>query len=107
VRWWTFGFLCHGVSLLSSVSRPALGPTHSPAQWAPGILSPGLNRCRGVTLTTHPHLVPRPRINRSYTFSPSWRLHSVAGRLYFYGISLLLPLLQLLLQIIIQFNSLF
>jgi hypothetical protein len=41
------------------VSRPALGPTQSPVQWVPGVLSPGLKRGRGVTLTTHPHLVPR------------------------------------------------
>jgi hypothetical protein len=43
----------------SSVSRPALGPTQPPVQWVLGVLSPGLKRDRGVTLTTHPHLVPR------------------------------------------------
>jgi hypothetical protein len=47
------------------VSRPALGPTQPPAQWVPGVLSPGLKRGRGVTLTTHPHLVPRSRMSRS------------------------------------------
>jgi hypothetical protein len=26
---------------LTSVSRPALGPTQPPAQWVPGVLSPG------------------------------------------------------------------
>jgi hypothetical protein len=36
------------------VSRPALGPTQPPVQWVPGVLSPGLKRGRGVTLTTHP-----------------------------------------------------
>jgi hypothetical protein len=36
----------------------------------PGVLSPGLKRGRGVTLITHPHLVPRSRMNRSYTSSP-------------------------------------
>jgi hypothetical protein len=25
----------------------------------PGVLSPGVKRGRGVTLTTHPHLLPR------------------------------------------------
>jgi hypothetical protein len=39
---------------LSSVSRPALGPTQPPVQWVPGILSPGVKRGLGVTLTTHP-----------------------------------------------------
>jgi hypothetical protein len=31
---------------------------------------PGAKRGRGVTLTTHPHLVPRSRISRSYSSSP-------------------------------------
>jgi hypothetical protein len=44
---------------LASVSRPALGPTQPPVQWVPGVLSPGVKRGRGVTLTTHLHLVPR------------------------------------------------
>jgi hypothetical protein len=39
--------------------RPALVPTHPPVQWAPAVLSPGVKRRRGVTLTTHPHLVQR------------------------------------------------
>jgi hypothetical protein len=52
---------------LASVSRPALEPTRPPAQWVPGVLSPGLNRGRDVTLTTHPHLVPRSRMSRRYT----------------------------------------
>jgi hypothetical protein len=34
-------------------------PTQPPVQWVPGVLFPGLKRGRGVTLTTHPHLVPR------------------------------------------------
>jgi hypothetical protein len=29
-----------------------------------GVLSPGVKRGRGVTLTTHPHLVPRLRMSR-------------------------------------------
>jgi hypothetical protein len=45
----------------------------------------GVKRGRGVTLTTHPHLVPRSRMSRSYTSSrpqaPPWR---VAGLLYLY-----------------------
>jgi hypothetical protein len=39
---------------LTSVSRPALGPTQPPVQWVPGVSSSGLKRGRGVTLTTHP-----------------------------------------------------
>jgi hypothetical protein len=31
---------------------------------------PGAKRGRGVTLTTHPHVVPRSRMSRSYTSSP-------------------------------------
>jgi hypothetical protein len=38
---------------------------------------PGLKRDRGVTLTTHPHLVPTLRMSRSYTFSQSKRLRGV------------------------------
>jgi hypothetical protein len=47
----------------TSVSRPAMGPTQPPAQWVPGVLSPGVKRGRGVTLTTQPHLVPRSRMS--------------------------------------------
>jgi hypothetical protein len=32
--------------------------TQSPVHWVPGSF-PGVRRGRGVTLTTHPHLVPR------------------------------------------------
>jgi hypothetical protein len=61
----------------ASASRPALGPTQPPVQLVPGVLSPGVKRSRGVTLTTHPHLVPRSRMSRSYISSPqapSWRV---------------------------------
>jgi hypothetical protein len=39
-------------------------------QWVPWILSLGVKRGRGVTLITHPHLVPRSRMSRSYTPLP-------------------------------------
>jgi hypothetical protein len=55
---------------LTSVSRPALGPTQPPVKWVPGVLSPGVKRGRGVMLTTHPHLVPRSWKSRSYTPLP-------------------------------------
>jgi hypothetical protein len=48
-----------------------------PVQWVPGVLSPGVKRGRGVMLTTHPHLVPRLRMSRSYTSSHPKRLHGV------------------------------
>jgi hypothetical protein len=57
---------------LNSVSRRALISTQHPIQWVPGVLFPGVKRGRGVTLTTHPHLVPRSRMSRSHTpFPPS------------------------------------
>jgi hypothetical protein len=45
------------VFLVAPASRPALRPTQPPIQWVPGVLSPGVKRGRGVTLTTYPHLV--------------------------------------------------
>ena len=56
-------------------SRPALGLTQTPIQWAPGH-SRGLGG-RGVALTTHPHLPPRLKILELYLYSPSgpsWRV---------------------------------
>jgi hypothetical protein len=38
---------------------------------------PGAKRGRGVTLTTHPHLVPRSGMSLSYTSSPPKRLLDV------------------------------
>jgi hypothetical protein len=47
----------HRIFLLAPAYRPALRPTQPPIQWVPRVLSPGVKRGRGVTLTTHPHLV--------------------------------------------------
>jgi hypothetical protein len=69
---------------LASVSRPALGPTQPPVIWAPGVLSTGVKRGRGVTLTTHPHLVPRSGVSRSlYFLSPLAPPRRVVWLLYF------------------------
>jgi hypothetical protein len=57
------------IFLLAPASRPALGPTQPSIQWVPGVLSPGVKRGRGVTLTIHPHLVPRYCMSRSYSSS--------------------------------------
>jgi hypothetical protein len=46
------------------------GANRASVQWVPGVLCPELNRRRGVTLTTHPLLVPRSRMSRSYTSPP-------------------------------------
>jgi hypothetical protein len=62
---------------LAFAFRPVLGPTQPPVQWVPGVLSPGVKRGRGVMLTTHPHLVPRLSMSRSYTSSHPKRLHGV------------------------------
>jgi hypothetical protein len=63
--------------LLAPASRPALGYTQPPIQWVPGLLSLWVKRGRGVMLTTHPHLVPRLSMSRSYTSSPPRCLHGV------------------------------
>jgi hypothetical protein len=42
-----------------------------------GVHSLGVKRGRGVTLITHPHLVPRSWMSRSYTSFPPKRLHGV------------------------------
>jgi hypothetical protein len=44
-----------------------LRPTQPPVQWVPEMR---VNGGGGVTPTTHPHLVPRSRMSRSYTPLP-------------------------------------
>jgi hypothetical protein len=44
---------------------------------------PGVNRSRGLTVTTHPHLVLRSRMSRSYMSSPPWRLNGVLWDSFF------------------------
>jgi hypothetical protein len=62
---------------LASVSIPPQRPTQPLIQWVLGVLSPGVKRGQGVTLPTHPHLLPRSRISRSYNYSPPKRHHGV------------------------------
>jgi hypothetical protein len=61
----------------------ALRPTQPPVQWVPGGPFPGAKRGRGVTLTTHPHLVPKSRMSRSYTPLPPTLPWHVMGLLCF------------------------
>jgi hypothetical protein len=46
-----------GIFLFTTTSRPALGPTQPPIQWALSALSPGVKllSCRCMKLTTHLH----------------------------------------------------
>jgi hypothetical protein len=47
--------------------QTCLGAHRASCIMGTGVLSLGLNRGGGVTLTTHTHLVPKSRIIRSYT----------------------------------------
>jgi hypothetical protein len=67
----------------TSMPRPALGPTQPPVQWVPAVLSTGVKRGRGVTLTTHRHLVPRSRMSRNYTSSNPLRLQRCVMGLHY------------------------
>jgi hypothetical protein len=66
-----------GFFSFSLCAQTGSGAHPAPVQWVLGVLSPGVKRGRGVTLTTHPHLVPRSRMGRSYTSSSHKRLHVV------------------------------
>jgi hypothetical protein len=66
---------------LTSMCRQAVRPIQPPVQWVLGVFSPRVKRGRDVTLTTHPRLVPRLRMSRSYTSSPPSLMHGVAGQL--------------------------
>jgi hypothetical protein len=68
---------------LSSVSRRALRLKQLPIQCVPESF-PGSKVRRGVTLTTHRHLVWRSRMNRSYTSFLPWCLHGGSGKVFFY-----------------------
>jgi hypothetical protein len=73
--------------LYVQTGSPGLGSTQTLVQWVPGVLSPGLKRGRGVTLITHPRLVPGSWMSRNYTSSSPLRLHRwVVGLLNFLSI---------------------
>jgi hypothetical protein len=56
-------------------SSPCSDRLRGPPNLGGGGLSSGIKRGQGVTLITHPHLVPRSRMSRIYTSSPPKRLH--------------------------------
>jgi hypothetical protein len=60
-----------------------VGPTQPPVQWVPRNLSPAAKRGRGVTLTSHPRLVPRSWMSRSYTSSPPYASIDLLWKLFF------------------------
>jgi hypothetical protein len=71
------------IFLLASVSRPALTPAQPPIQLV-SVTLPGVKRDRGVTLTTHPHQMPRSRMSRMHTSSLPLRLSGVYGTTLFF-----------------------
>jgi hypothetical protein len=76
------------IDFSSSLSVHTGSGTHPASfiQWIPEVLSPGVKRGRGLTLTTQPRVVPK-WMSRSYTSSPPAHLHRcVVGLLYLYSI---------------------
>jgi hypothetical protein len=73
------------IFVLALASRPALGPIQPPVQWVPGVLSPGVNRGRGGTLTTHPPSSSDVKNElEPYLLSPHAPPGRVVGSLYLY-----------------------
>jgi hypothetical protein len=73
-----------GIFPLASVSRPTQARPASYPMVPGGVLSPVVNRSRGVTLTAHPHLVSKSRMIVSCIPLPLVACMAVAGRFYFY-----------------------
>jgi hypothetical protein len=61
------------VSRLALEDRPGFFPIGA------GVLSQEQSAAEGVTLTTHPHLVPRSRMSMGYTSSPARRMYGGSG----------------------------
>jgi hypothetical protein len=63
--------------------------TQPPVQWVPWVVYPGVKRSRGVTMTPHPHPVPRLGMSwsRSAASPPIDACTAVAGQLYFFSFS--------------------
>jgi hypothetical protein len=61
----------------SHTSRPALGPTHPPVQWVPGLSLRYSGR--GVVLTTHPPSSAEVKKEESYTSAPPLDLQVCYG----------------------------
>jgi hypothetical protein len=55
----------------TTASRPALGPTQTPIQWAPGALSLKVKRPESEADHSHLHLVLRSRMRGAITHSPN------------------------------------
>jgi hypothetical protein len=69
---------------LSSVSRPALGPTQPPVQWVPGVLSPGV-KARPGRDADHSSPSSAEVVNEKlYLLSPQVPPWRVTGLLYFF-----------------------
>jgi hypothetical protein len=61
------------VSKSSSEAHPASYPMSNRGPF------PDVKSGRSVTLITHPHLMPRSRMSRSYIYFLPWRLHGDSG----------------------------
>jgi len=76
-----YGLGCPGIESrlgrdFPHISRPVLGPTQPPVQMGTGSF-PGVKSGRGVTLATHPLLVPWSRKSRAIPLLPLWTVRPV------------------------------
>jgi hypothetical protein len=75
---WTTGVRSPAEAMDFSSSLCVQTSSHShPASYPMGTggLFPGVKRGRGVMITAHTHLVPKSRVNRSYTSCPPCYVH--------------------------------